>query len=86
MVAALGLGILELAAPGYIFLGFAGGAATIALLLLTGGPLAAALAASAPLMILAFAVSSLLIWIALRKVLGVRKGQERIWTRDINED
>ena len=80
------LGVLETLAPGYLFLGFAVGAAAMAVLLLVGGPLGAWLAGSLPATILAFAVLSLLAWVALRKALGVRKGQVKRWDRDINED
>jgi membrane protein implicated in regulation of membrane protease activity len=85
-VAALALAILEVLAPGYLFLGFAIGAAATGVLLLAGGPFAAWLGASLPLLILCFAVCSLASWIALRRVLGVRKGQVKVWDRDINDD
>lgn len=85
-VAALALAILEVLAPGYLFLGFAIGAAATGILLLAGGPFAAWLAASLPLLLLFFALCSLASWIALRRVLGVRKGQVKVWDRDINDD
>jgi|APFEC2959095136_1045048.scaffolds.fasta_scaffold00103_56 membrane protein implicated in regulation of membrane protease activity len=85
-VAALALAILEVLAPGYLFLGFAIGAAATGILLLAGGPFAAWLGASLPLLLLFFALCSLASWIALRRVLGVRKGQVKVWERDINDD
>ena len=86
MVAALALGILEVLAPGYIFLGFAIGAGLTGVMLGVGGPGAAAMAGSLPLTLVVFAVLSVVAWLVLRRVLGVRKGQVKIWDRDINED
>ena len=83
--AALVLGILEVLAPGHIFLGFAAGAAVVGLLLLLGGPLAAWLASSFAVTVLVFAAFSLLFWIVLQRVLGARRGQVKVWDRDIND-
>lgn len=77
---AVGLGILEMLALGYIFLGFAIGAAAVGILLATG------LSLSLPLLLVLFAAASLLAWFALRRLLGQRKGQVKVWDRDINED
>lgn len=85
-VAALVLGLLELLAPSFFFLGVALGAAAVALLLLVGGPVGAALAGSLPLVLLFHAVLSLVAWVALRQIVGVRKGQTKRIDRDINED
>ena len=73
------LGILEIFAPGYIFLGFAIGA------VLTGALAALGLTTSLPLLLLVFAVASVVAWLVLRKVMGVREGQVKIWDRDIND-
>ncbi len=83
MVGALLLAILEVVAPAQIFLGFAIGAAGVGLALLLGVP---GLAGSVPLMLLAFAVISLVAWLALRPLMGIRKGQVKHFTHDINED
>lgn len=80
------LGIIEVFAPGFFFLGFASGAVVTGLVLLAGGPLAATLAASLPYTLLFFALVSLVSWFALRRLVGVRKGQLKVWDRDINED
>ena len=80
MAGAVALGILEIFAPGFLFLGFAVGAG------LTGILLALGLSPSLPWLLLIFAVVSLVSWLALRRILGVRKGQVKIWDRDINED
>ena len=73
------LGILEIIAPGYIFLSFAIGA------VLTGALAALGLTTSLPLLLLVFAVASVIAWLVLRKVMGVRDGQVKIWDRDIND-
>ncbi|MEO1046683.1 MAG: hypothetical protein AAFX04_14705, partial [Pseudomonadota bacterium] len=49
-------------------------------------PKATATAGSLPFALLFFAICSLVAWLVLRKVLGVRQGQVKIWDRDINED
>lgn len=80
MAAAL-LGLLEVLAPGHIFLGFAAGSGLVALLLM-GGPLAAWLSSSLAMAVLVWAVLSLLCWLALRLALGRRA---KTWERDIND-
>ncbi|MDO9639319.1 MAG: hypothetical protein Q7J44_12335 [Pseudotabrizicola sp.] len=80
IVAGFALGVLEVLAPGYIFVGFAIGAVVVGAGLglgLLGGSLA--------VLLLVFAVASLVAWLVLRRVLGVRKGQVRLWDRDIND-
>ncbi|MEL6642294.1 MAG: hypothetical protein AAFQ79_00050 [Pseudomonadota bacterium] len=86
MVAALALAFLEVLVPGYIFLGFALGAAATGLTVAVGGPVSLWLSGSLPAALLFFAICSLIAWIALRKIVGVRKGQVKIWDRDINDD
>ncbi|UTH44590.1 NfeD family protein [Loktanella salsilacus] len=77
--AALGLATLEVIVPGYIFLGFAIGAALVGLLLLIV-PIA-----SMPLILVIFAALSLGAYLAMRRVFG-RPGQTpKIWERDIND-
>ncbi|WP_039019314.1 NfeD family protein [Halocynthiibacter namhaensis] len=79
------LGILEILAPGVILLGFALGAAFVGLLFGIGGPIAGWLAASFPLTLVIFAVASLLAWVVLRRVIGKRYNQPKIWETDIND-
>ncbi|MEO0655580.1 MAG: hypothetical protein AAFY77_12020 [Pseudomonadota bacterium] len=86
MIAGLSLAFLEVLVPGYIFLGFALGAAATGVAIGVGGPLSLWLSGSLPLALLFFAICSLVAWLVLRKVLGVRQGQVKIWDRDINED
>ncbi len=77
---ALGVGILELLAPGFIFLGFAVGAlamsAIVALFTITNIPALLAL----------FAILSLVSWIGLRTAFRKQSSGARIVTRDINEN
>lgn len=82
MVGALLLAILEVMAPAQIFLGFAAGAAGVGFALLIGIP---GLGASLPLMLLVFAIISLVAWLVLRPMLGVREGQVKHFKHDINE-
>ncbi len=73
------LGILEVAVPGFIFLGFAVGA------ILTGITVGLGIPGGPTALFLIFAVTSVVAWIALRRLVGVRLGQVKIWDRDIND-
>jgi membrane protein implicated in regulation of membrane protease activity len=86
LAGALVLAALEVVLPSYVFLGFAIGAAATGLVLLVGGPFAAALAGSFPFLALFFALASLAGWVALRRALGVRRNQVKTFERDINDD
>ncbi|MCT4608912.1 MAG: hypothetical protein N4A70_06860 [Pelagimonas sp.] len=78
---AIGLLILELLAPGFIFLGFAVGAAVVGLLVaLFGGVIG-----TVPVTLLIFAILSVVAWVVIRKLAGERKGQVKVWDTDINE-
>ena len=85
LAGALILGILEVLAPGAILLGFACGAAVVGVLFGIGGPIAGWLVGSFPLTMVVFAVASLLAWIAIRKVIGKRHKQPKIFETDIND-
>ncbi|WP_442773252.1 NfeD family protein [Paenirhodobacter enshiensis] len=74
------LAFLELLLPGFYLLGFAIGAVA------TGGLIWAGLIGSVPVALLALAVIAILAWVVLRRALGIRHGQTRIWHRDINEN
>ena len=74
------LGVLEVLAPGFIFLGFAIGA--VATGILVGLGLAPV---GLPALLLIFAVASVIAWLVLRRTMGVRKGQVKIWQKDIND-
>lgn len=86
VVAGFLLALIELALPGYVFLGTAIGAVVTGIFLWAGVPPAGWVAASLPNAVLFLAVVSVLAWLGLRWGLGVRKGQVKVWNRDINED
>jgi inner membrane protein len=75
------LGIIEVLVPGFIFLGFAGGA------ILTGVLLGLGVldGSSLSLLLMIFAFASVVIWGALRLVIGTKPGQVKIWNSDIND-
>ena len=74
------LGVLEIMVPGFIFLGFAIGAVLTGILVGIGIP------AGPPALVLIFAVVSVVSWLVLRRVVGVRDGQVKVWDRDINDN
>ncbi|GGE52244.1 NfeD family protein [Actibacterium pelagium] len=80
VAAGIGLGILEVLVPGFLFLGFAIGAGVIGLLLAVG------VALSMPQLLVTFGVVSLVSWLVLRRVVGLRQGQVKRVHHDINED
>jgi inner membrane protein len=80
IVLGFALGVLEILAPGYIFLGFAIGAVLTGVLVGIGvAPV------GVPALLLIFAVASLIAWLALRRTMGVRQGQVKLWDKDIND-
>lgn len=81
MSGAVVLATLEVLAPGYIFLGFAVGAFVVGGLLLVGLPLG-----GLAMTLLIFAVASLLAYLAMRRIFGLKTGSVKIWDRDINEN
>ncbi|WP_439156483.1 NfeD family protein [Yoonia sp.] len=78
--AALILATLEVLIPGYIFLGFALGAAAMGLLMLLGLS-----GAGFALTFAIFAGLSLLAYLAMRRFFSLRKGQVKVWDTDIND-
>lgn len=76
---ALSLGVLEALLPGFVFLGFASGAAMVALaaLLFPGLPPA--------WLAVGFAAGSLATWIALRAAFRSPRDRVRHWDSDIND-
>ena len=81
IVAGFALGVLEIIAPGYIFVGFAIGAVIVG-----AGLGLSILGGSLPVLLLVFAIASLIAWLGLRRLLGVREGQSKLWDRDINDN
>ncbi|MCO4848619.1 MAG: hypothetical protein KC448_11690 [Yoonia sp.] len=78
--AALILATAEVLVPGYVFLGFALGALSLGLVLTVVqlGGLAITL--------VIFAVFSLIAYLAMRRVFGLKTGSVKIWDRDINDN
>ena len=74
------LGALELMLPGYIFLGFAAGAASVGVILWTG-----VLALSLPAQLAVFALISLAAWAGLRAAFPMQRGSVKRFTHDIND-
>ncbi|WP_152544488.1 NfeD family protein [Actibacterium mucosum] len=77
--AGIALAILEVFAPGFIFLGFAVGAGVTSVLLAIG------LAPSLPYLLLIFALVSLAAWIVMRRLFGLKGGSVKTFDKDINE-
>ncbi len=80
LAGALVLAILEVALPGFIFLGFAIGAAITGVVLLIPG-----MVPSLPVLLLIFAVLSLVAWLVLRRMFALPHGQVKTFKHDINE-
>lgn len=80
MSGALILATLEVLIPGYIFLGFAMGAGFMGLLILFGVS-----ATGLALTLVIFSVLSLMSYLVMRKVFGLRSGQVKIWDTDVND-
>lgn len=81
LIAALLLALLELALPGWVFVGIAGAVGLMGLALLAG-----LWAGSLPMALVVTAILSGVIWLVLRRAMGVQQGQVRIWDRDINDN
>lgn len=79
--AALLLATLEVLVPGYVFLGFAIGALAVGLILTVQIPLG-----GLALILVVFAVLSLLAYLGLRRIFGLKTGSVKIWDRDINDN
>lgn len=80
LAAALVVAILEIMVPGFVFLGFAIGAAVVGLLLI--GPMQLL---SVQAILLLFAAFSLIAWLALRRIFALPKGQVKTFDHDIND-
>lgn len=80
IVGGIVLAVLELLAPAFVLLGFSVGA------LITGGLIYFGIVGgSLPMLLLVFALTSLVAWIVMRKIFGLRRGQVKIWHKDIND-
>lgn len=74
------LGLLEIAVPGYAFLGFAVGAVITGLLMLLGVVL------TGPWAWVVCGFLSLVAWFAFRRLLGSQAGDVKIIKHDINDN
>lgn len=81
LLAAFVLAALELALPGWAFLGIA-----IAVFVIALGILSGLWTAGLPLTLVAVVALSAAIWFVLRHAMGVQKGQVKVWNKDINDD
>ncbi|WP_022703567.1 NfeD family protein [Pseudorhodobacter ferrugineus] len=81
IVLGFSLGVLEVLAPGYIFLGFAIGAVATGVLVGVG-----VLGHALPATLLVFALASLAAWFVTRRLLGPHAGKAKMWDRDINDN
>lgn len=80
LAAAFVLAILEVLVPAYVFSGFAIGTGIVGVAMWLGLDLPWSW-----LLVIAGGIS-LVAWLAMRSLMGVRKGQVKLWDRDINED
>jgi len=81
MAAGLVLAIAEILIPAWIFLGFAVGAFAMGVMIWLG--IGTGLSLSWSLVV--FALLSLIAYVLLRQAFGIRRGQVKIWDRDIND-
>jgi len=81
----VGLAILEIAAPAYVFLGFGVGAGVLAVLLGFGIPPGPWLSTSLPWLLVAFAAISVVAWLLLRRLPGVQRTKAKVIEHDIND-
>ena len=81
IIAALVLAALELALPGWFFLG-----AAIAVLLMGLALLLGLWTGGLPMALVVTAILTGLAWLVLRRVFGTNRGEVRIWDRDINDN
>lgn len=77
---ALVLLILEVLAPGFVFLGFGIGAAAVALLFLVAGPVM-----GLPMTLVVLAAVALVSWVVLRKFFASPGSDKKIIRHDIND-
>ena len=85
VAAGIVLGIVELFVPAFFFAGFAVGGVLTGAWMGLGLPGGAWMAASPVNALVVFAVLSLVAWLALRRIVGVRRGQVKTIDHDIND-
>lgn len=82
---ALLLAILEVSVPGFVFLGFAIGAAVVGALIAWSPVFADAITSNLSALLVFFAVLSLISWIVMRQMFGGRGAQVKTFDTDIND-
>lgn len=81
IVAAALIALIELAVPGYAFLGLGVGVAVIGLALLAG-----LWGGGLPLALLVTALIAAAVMLSLRRLFNHSRGEVRVWRRDINDN
>ncbi len=81
IIAALLLAALELAMPGWFFLGMA-----VAVLVMGAALLLGLWGGGLPMALVVTAVLTGVIWVVLRRFFGTGADEVKIWTRDINDN
>ena len=81
IIVALVLAALELALPGWFFLG-----AAIAVGLVGLAVLAGLWTGGLPMALVVTAILTGGIWLVLRRIFGTSRGEVKIWDRDINDN
>ncbi|MEM8538186.1 MAG: hypothetical protein AAGF56_10020 [Pseudomonadota bacterium] len=81
MSGAVVLATLEVLIPGYIFLGFALGAAVMSVLIMMGVS-----ASGLAVTLFIFAILSLASYLLMRKFFALKTGQVKIWETDVNDN
>ncbi|WP_417587951.1 NfeD family protein [Pararhodobacter oceanensis] len=86
VAAGLALGIVELLVPGFLFAGFAIGAVLTGAIIGLGIPGSGWMNVTPVNALLVFAVLSVVAWLSMRAIVGVRHGQVKRIDRDINDN
>ena len=81
IIVALVLAALELALPGWFFLGAAIAVGLVGLALLAG-----LWTGGLPMALVVTAILTGVIWLILRRIFGTSRGEVKIWDRDINDN
>jgi membrane protein implicated in regulation of membrane protease activity len=81
IIVALVLAALELALPGWFFLGAAIAVGLVGLALLAG-----LWTGGLPMALVVTAILTGVIWLVLRRIFGTSRGEVKIWDRDINDN
>lgn len=81
IIVALVLAALELALPGWFFLGAAIAVGLVGLAFLAG-----LWTGGLPMALVVTAILTGVIWLILRRIFGTSRGEVKIWDRDINDN